>query len=457
VKNKLNFYILSIFLILLANVYSYTQPLTSSAGVVIDKIIAKIDKQIVLKSEYDMLYLQMLTTSKDFDLKLTPCRVLEQIVTNKVLLARAEADSIDVEDKQVEAEMNRRMDYFISQIGSKEKLEAYYKKSVTQLKAELRKQVKEQMLIQKMQETITGKMKVSPGEVKKYFNEIPKDSLPYFSKEVEVGHIVKLPIINRDQKKLAREKLSRIRDLIVNDGESFMRLAAEYSEDPGSARQGGELGFFNKGDLVPEYEAAALKLKPGEISPVIESIFGFHLIQMIERRGNQYNTRHILIKPQSSVSDLEGAAIFLDSLRKKILSDSLSFAKAAKEYSDDQATKENGGMIPDPTGMGGTKIAIENLDPALFFVIDTMKPNQISAPLPYRTEDGKDAYRIIYLKSETPPHQANLKDDYQKIQFAALEEKKNKAINNWFKKVKNEIYIEVDSEFHQCELFKNLN
>ena len=426
-----------------------------SDGVVLDKIIAKVDNQILLKSEYDLAFLQMLQNSKDFDFKITPCKALEQVLTNKMLLAKAEIDSVVVEDKTVENEMNRRMEYFIAQIGSKEKLEAYYNKSINQLKSELRRQVKEQMVIQKMQDNITGKMKVTPGEVKKFFNEIPKDSLPYFSKELEYGHIVKLPIINRDQKKQTREKLDRIRDMIVKDGESFERLAREYSEDPGSGRNGGELGYFKKGDLVPEYEAAALKLKPGETSPVIESIFGFHIIQMIERRGNEFNSRHILLKPVSSETDIDASAKFLDSLRIKINQDSISFAKAAKEHYDDKMTKEAGGMMTDQ--QGSTKIAAESIDPVLYFMLDTMKVGSVSQPIPYRTEDGKEAYRVVFLKSVTQPHQANMKDDYQKIQSSCLQEKRNKAINNWFNKVKSEVFLEIDPEFKDCDIAKGIN
>jgi peptidyl-prolyl cis-trans isomerase SurA len=206
---------------------------------------------------------------------------------------------------------------------------------------------------------------------------------------------------------------------------------------------------------VPEYEAAALKLKPGETSPVTESQFGFHIIQLIERRGNEYNSRHILMKPVSSGNDLEAAATLLDSIRTLIIIDSLKFEKAAKQFSDDRMTKESGGMLADAEN-GSTKIAADKLDPTLFFVIDSMKTGSVSKPIPYRTEEGKDAYRIIYLKSVTQPHQANLKDDYQKIQFATIQEKKNKAINGWFNKTKSEVFIETDPEYKNCSILKGL-
>jgi peptidyl-prolyl cis-trans isomerase SurA len=424
-------------------------------SIILDKIISKVDNQILLKSEYDVAYLQALQQDKKFKFDVTPCVVLEKLLTDKLLLAKAEIDSIVVDEKQVESELDRRMEYFVQSIGSKEKLEAYYNKTVNQLKSELRKQVKEQLVIKKMQDNITAKIKVTPSEVKRFYASIPKDSLPFFSKEFEIGHIVQLPKVSKDQKNLIREKLNNVRKLVIEQGESFERLAKELSEDPQSAREGGILGFFKKGDLVPEYEAAALKLRPNETSPVIESQFGFHIIQLIERRGNEFNSRHILLKPSSSSSDLQSSEHFLDSIRTLILADSISFEKAAKEYSDERATKETGGIISDPES-GSSKIPAEKIDPTLYFILDTMKVGNITRPIPYRTEDGKEAFRIVYFKSVSLPHQANLKDDYLKIQFATVQEKKNKAINTWFNKTKGEVFIQSDPEFSNCDILKGI-
>lgn len=423
---------------------------------VLDKIIAKVDNQVLFRSDFDQAFLAFIQQERGFKIDQTRCKVLEQLITNKMLLAKAEIDSVVVDDKQVDAQLERRMEYFINQIGSKDKLEAYYGKSVTQLKAELRRSVKEQLVVQKMQDNITGKLKITPGEVKKFYNEIPKDSLPFFSKEFEIGHIVKYPLVSKDQKYVTRARLENIRKMVLQEGESFEKLAKQFSEDPISARAGGELGFFSKGELVPEYEAAALKLKPGELSPVVESQFGFHLIQLIERRGNEYNTRHILLKPVSSESDLGSAERYLDSIRTLIVSDSIKFQRAAKEHSDDKNTKETGGIITD-LGANTTKILAENMDPVLMFMLDTMKVGTVSRPIPYRSDDGKEGYRIVYFKSMSEPHQANLKDDYQRIQQAALQEKKNKAINNWFNKTKLELYVEVDPEYKDCDFLKGLN
>ena len=420
---------------------------------VIDKIIAKVDNEIVLKSELEVMFLQYLSNNSTADPGDLRCKVLESLLVNKLMVAKAEIDSVVVEKAQVDDQLDRRMAYFVQQIGSEEKLEEYYGKTVDALKQDLRKQVKEQLVIQKMQDNITGKVKVTPSEVKKYFNSIPKDSLPYFSTEVEVGQIVKAADISKDQKLLARTKLEKIKERITN-GEKFCDLAKEFSDDPGSAKGCGELGFFKKGELVPEYESAALRLKPGELSGMVESEYGYHLIQLIERRANEFSTRHILIKPNSSNKDLASAEKFLDSLRRKILADSISFEKAAKDNSVDKATAINGGLFFDEKS-GTSKLPVEALDPGIFFLIDTMSVGRITKPIKVRLEDGTEAMRIVYFKSKTPPHQANLKDDYQKVFKAALNEKKNRELSAWFDKTKGEVFIDVDKEYQTCKLLMN--
>ncbi|GAA3922234.1 peptidylprolyl isomerase [Hymenobacter algoricola] len=422
----------------------------------VDAIIVKIDNQIVLSSDLEAVYAQQLAQAEGKplppDLR---CKILQSIVLNKLMLAKAETDSVVVEDSQVRNELDRRMAYFVQQIGSEKKLEEYYNKPIKQLKDDLRPQIKEQLVQQKMQESIAGKVTVTPREVRQYFNRAPKDSLPYYSTEVEVGQIVKLAQINPKAKQDAITKLNDIRGRI-QAGEDFATLAKQFSEDPGSAVEGGYLGFFKRKELVPQYEAAALKLEPGQMSPVVESQFGFHLIQLIERKGDSYSTRHILLKAATGNSDVNEAALQLAKLRTRILADSTTFAKAAKDQSDDKNTGSNGGLIPNRQD-GSSYLPLDKIDPAIFFTIDTMKVGHITPPLPYRTDDGKDAMRIIWLKSNTPPHQANLKDDYQKIAQAALNEKKNKALDEWFLKNRGSVYIEVDPRYADCKLLDAVN
>ena len=420
---------------------------------VLDKIIVKIDNQIVLQSELDQFHMQQ-TASGVPDSPDLKCDLLQALVQEKLLLARAEVDSVVVADAIVNNELDQRMNYFISQIGSAEKLDEYYNKSINDLKNDLRRQIRDQMVAEEMRRKIIGNISVTPREVRRFFNQIPRDSLPYYSTEVEVGQIVKHAVISSAQKKEAREKLEAIRQRILN-GEDFQELARLYSEDPGSAPSGGELGFHRKKELVPEYEEAAFRLDPGKLSAVVESQFGFHLIQLIDRRGEEYNTRHILIKPATSQVDLDETASILDSLRTLILADSVSFSKAAKDNSDDPGSKNNGGLLRSPVD-GSPYIPLDKIDPAIFFIIDEMQVGDISEPLPYRTEDGKEAMRIIYLKSRTPPHQANLKDDYQKIQAAALNSKRNKAIEEWFNENKDTVFMEIAPEHSGCNLLQTV-
>ncbi|MDH3709955.1 MAG: peptidylprolyl isomerase, partial [Cyclobacteriaceae bacterium] len=293
-------------------------------------------------------------------------------------------------------------------------------------------------------------LSVTPAEVQAFFNRIPKDSLPYFSAEVSVGQIVKIPEIGRAQKDNAREQLLSYKKR-VEAGESFETLAQKYSQGP-SAPKGGNLGFQYRGNLVPAYEAAALQLEPGKISDPVESEFGFHLIQLIERRGNEYNSRHILLQLEPSEEDLEEVRVYLDSLRTAIITDSLSFEKIAKEYSDDQLTASNGGFMMGETG--SAFVATDQLDFETFLTLDTMKLGNITAPLSYRLEDGKDAMRILYYKDKIKPHQANLLDDYQKISNAALAEKRNRILNSWFDKARNDVFIRIDDEYNNCQILQ---
>lgn len=418
----------------------------------LDRIIAKVDNYIVLQSELSIAYEQFKANMEGTPTADIECKVFETLIINKLMLAKAEIDSVTVDRTAVEEQLERRMQYFVAQVGGADKLEAYYGKSLEDLKSDLRKQVKEQMITQKMQDNITNKIKITPGDVKKFYNGMPKDSLPYFSTEVEIGQLVKKGFVSKAQKNIVIRKLTDIRERILN-GEDFAELAKIYSEDLGSAKLGGEIGFMKKGDLVPPYESAALKLKPGELSGIVESDFGFHLIQFIARKGNEYSTRHILIKASSSKKDISSSVQYLDSIRTEIMNGSMYFQKAAKELSDDKATAPNGGMFQDATS-GDTKMALENIAPAMFFIIDTMKIGSITKPLIFQMEDGTEAVRIVYYKSKTAPHKANLLDDYQKILTATQEEKKNNAINQWFDKTKGEVYIDIHKDYKNCQILQ---
>ncbi|WP_246164361.1 peptidylprolyl isomerase [Xanthovirga aplysinae] len=439
----------AVFALLFCVVSGFAQ---NNNGEVVDKIVAKVDNNIILKSEVENTYNDYLARS-NYRTTIDKCQILESLVIQKVLVAKAEIDSVTVADEQVQANLDRRMQYFISQVGSADKIEEYYGKTIKQFKDELQEQVKEQMVAQQMQDNITADIKVTPAEVRSFFKSIPRDSLPLFDTEVEVAQIVKLPEISKEEKNKTRDLLNNLRSRIVA-GEDFGKLARQYSQDPGSAQFGGEIGFFQRGQLAPEYEATALRLKPGEIASPVESEFGFHLIQLIERRGNEFNTRHILIKPTPTDADLKVAEHYLDSLRQDILDEKITFEKAAKEYSEDKATAATGGFFSDESD-NNLKISTKALDFNIFLTVDTMKVGSITKPLEFTTKDGKKAARILFYKDRIKAHQANLKQDYQKIYMATLNEKKTDAINEWFKTAKNDVFIQIDEEYDKCKILED--
>jgi peptidyl-prolyl cis-trans isomerase SurA len=316
-----------------------------------------------------------------------------------------------------------------------------------QVRLELREQIREQMIVSKMEEEMTKGLNVTPSEVKKFFNKIPKDSLPYFSASVEVAQIVKIAKVSDAQKSKTKAELSDIRNQILA-GADFSALAKKYSDDPSVLSNGGEMGWSARGRMVPEFEATAFRLKPKEISMPFESPFGIHIMQLIERRGNEYSSRHILISPKPSPEDIVKTTRYLDSIRTLIVNDSIKFQKAAKEHSDDVPTKGNGGFFSDRDG--GVHLTVDELDPIVFFKLDSMEIGKISEPITYRTDDGKDAVRILFYKGRTAPHQASLETDWTKIQAATLNEKKDKVLQKWFQKARADVFISIDRAYNNC-------
>ncbi len=423
---------------------SYAQ---ENEGFVVDKIIAKVDNYIVIKSELERAYQDYLTNGGSPSPE-ARCQYLAMLVRNKLMLAKAEIDSVVVLDAEVDLNTQNRMDMILSQSGkTANELEALYGKTLEQVRLELRDQIREQMLVSKMEETMTDGIVVTPADVKRFYGKIPKDSLPYFSASVEVAQIVKIAKVSEEQKNKTRTQLIGIRDRILA-GEDFATLAKQYSDDPTVISNGGEMGWSARGRMVPEFEATAFKLKPKELSMPFESAFGMHIMQLIERRGNEYQSRHILISPEPSGDDIKQATRYLDSLRNLIVNDSITFQKAAKEYSDDVQTKGNGGFFSDRDG--GVHLTVDELDPIVFFKLDSMKIGAVSEPITYRTDDGKDAVRILYYKSRTAPHQASLNQDWTKIQAATLNEKKDKVLQKWFQKARADVFINIDPTYDNC-------
>lgn len=414
---------------------------------VVDEIIAKVDNYIVLKSELDRAYLDYLANGGRPGEE-TRCQFLALLIRNKLMMAKAEIDSVVVLDEEVDANTQSRINMILAQSGnSAQQLEAIYGKSMEQIRLELRDQIKEQMVVREMERTISADITVTPAEVKRFFARIPEDSLPYFSAEVEVAQIVRKAKINDEQKEVTRRELMDIRDRILK-GEDFNELAKKHSDDPSVTYNGGDMGWVGRGQMVPEYEATAFRLEKNEISQPFETEYGFHIMQLLDRRGNEYHSRHILISPEPSEEDVQDAIDFLDSIRTLIINDSLTFQKAAREFSDDVLTKGNGGFFTDSEG--SMRIPVDELDPYVFLTIDSMKVGDISRPIAYRTDDGKQAARILFYKSRIGPHEASLDRDWQRIQAAALNEKKNRLLQKWFENARHDVFINIDEAYDYC-------
>jgi peptidyl-prolyl cis-trans isomerase SurA len=376
------------------------------------------------------------------------CIILEDLILQKLMVNQAEKDSIEVTDAQVDAELDKKIRYFVAQIGSVEELENYLGKSIAQIKDDFREKIRDQLLVQQMQSKIAGEVKVSPAEVRAFYNSIPKDSLPFVESEIQIAQIVRKPPVNIAEKERVFKEISDIRQRIL-DGKSFASMAAFYSEDVGSAAKGGELGFVGRGDLVPEFEAAAFQLKGKEISPVIESMYGYHIIQLIERRGELINVRHILMAPKASPDDLDKARVKLDSILQQIRLGSISFEDAAQRFSDDVDSKNNAGLMVN-SATGSTLFEISQLDQSLFFVVDKLKVGEISEPVVVRSGEKKEAYRIAMLRSRTEPHVANLEEDYQRILSAAENEKREKKVREWIARKRKSFFVKINPDYTWC-------
>ena len=412
----------------------------------IDGVRAIIGNEIILTSDIETQYQQYLAQgyTNRGEIK---CRIIEDLLYQNLLLNQAKIDSLEISEQEIDSELEKRIRYFIGQVGSKEKLEEFYGKSIIEIKSEFRDLINDQLRSQRMQGSITAGVKVTPSEVKIYFNSLPKDSLPMIEAEVEISQIVIKPEISHQEKDRIKNKLLSFKERITK-GEDFKVLATLYSDDPGSAKNGGELGFVGRGDLEPALEAAAYKLKGDEISKIIKSEFGYHIIQLIERRGEQINVRHILLKPKVSSTQLMETKGQIEKVAKQISNGEITFEKAALDFSDDES-KNNEGLLINPNS-GSSMFIMKDLDPAIYFVIEKMAKGEISAPIIMQSEDGQKAYRIVKLRKKTIAHTANLIEDYDKIRNVALQEKKQKTINKWLEEKIAKTYIKLEAELRDC-------
>lgn len=427
---------------------------------VVDKVVAVVGKNIILLSDVESQYAQY-RMQGDIEGSSTAmhCAILEELMFQKLLLNQAEMDSLNVTDNEVEMEMNRRISDLLGHYGSQEKLETIFNKSMSEIKEELRRLVKEKSLQDQVRAGILKNVVVTPAEVKAFYNSLPSDSVPMVDEQYEIMQIVKRPPVSIDEKLAIKDQLYQIRKRILDGESSFSTMAILYSEDSGSATKGGELGFTGRGEFAPEFEMVAFNLRDGEISEVVETQFGFHIIQLIERRGDYVNCRHILLTAKVPVEALEKAQHELDSAAALIRNGDLTFEEACLKFSDDDS-KTNGGYLGSP--MGGNRISLQDIRELerypsfgefknLSFVLPKLEVGVVSDPMPMTTNDNKDAFRLVMVKNKIPAHKANLVDDYALIQSWALNQKNQEMISNWIKSKAKKAFVKIDEDFKDCD------
>ncbi len=415
---------------------------------IVDEIVATVGDKKILFSDIEREYFQYLAQGNDPDPDLR-CSILESLLTQKLMINQAQVDSIEVTDLQVEMSLDQRMQYFINQIGSEEKLEEYFNKSVIEIKEDNRDAIREQLLTESMRSEIVKDLTITPSEIRAFYRNLPPDSIPYINAQVEVSQIVLYPASSDEAVLEVRERLLDLRQRIIN-GENFATLAVLYSEDPGSAAKGGDIGYVFKGEVDPEYAKAAGALKTGQVSRIVESAFGYHIIQLLDRAGDRIHTRHILMKPKISLEEKFKTQERLDSLLTLIRLDSIKFETAAALFSGDKDTRLNGGQLINPQ-TGNARFELDQFDTRDYVVINKLSVGEISDS--YETVDnkGKVIFKIIKLKSRSNPHVANLKEDYNLFKQMATANKENEIFMNWISDKIKTTYIKIDDKFRNCD------
>ena len=422
----------------------------------IDKIVAQVGDNIVLLSDLQGQRIQAIQAQVEIDEQFD-CRVLEELMYQFLLLNQAKLDSLEVSDAQVDAEMENRLRVIEAQIGSRQKMEEFYGKTVTQIKKEFKENIRDQLLAQDMERQITSEVSVTPRDVENFYNNIPKDSIPFINSKLQFQQIVIYPEITQADKQLSVDKLTKIREDIVSGKKTFSTMAIIHSMDPGSSKKGGEISA-SRGMMVPQFEATAFKMEIGQVSEVFETDYGYHILQLLDRKGDDYKCRHILIIPEYSDDAIQMAAVRLDSAYKKLIANKIEWDDAVRLFSNDDATKENNGIITNPI-TGDQQWDMEDLnqvDQQIYLLTDQLDKGDISQPSLYTNfMERKEGVRIVRLMERTPPHTANLRDDYSLIQKAAENDKKQKIIQSWIaSKIKN-AYVKIDSDYHSCEFRNN--
>jgi len=424
--------------------FSSAAALAQPKKVVADKIISIVGDRIILYSDIQNSLADIQRQGGAIP-ENGECLLMEQAVLSKVLMLQAEKDSLPVSEEEVEAELDQKIRYYINQLGSQAALEELANKTIYQIKDDARESVREQKLAAAMQRKIVENVRITPTEVKAFYDKIPKDSLPYYETELEIGQIIVYPKASRDIEQYIVSQMNNYKKQIESKVVTFEQLAKQVSEDPGSKDRGGQYQVNrNEKTWDPVFLSTAFRLKEGEVSAPVKSKFGYHLIQMVQRNGDDAIVRHILRIPPITDDEIKLAKIKLDTVRSKIIAGTMGFNEAASRYSDDETSKFAGPFI---TGRdGSTYVTIDLLDKDMVGMLEKMKPGDISQPTPFEADQGKKGVRIVYLKTRTSPHRMNMHDDYSKISAFALEEKKSKALEKWVKERIPTYYIMVDNE-----------
>jgi len=425
---------------------------------IVDEVIWIIGDDAILRSDVENMRLEMQVEGQRISGD-PYCVIPEQMAIQKLYLHQAKLDSVDVSESRVFQEAEARINNWINQVGSKEKLEEYMKQSVTAIRDKLRQTMKEQYMVSSMQQKLVGNVKVTPADVRAFYNRIPEDSLPFIPTTVEVQIITVEPTIALEEIDDVKRRLREYTELTTSGQREFSTLARLYSEDTESARRGGELGFVGKGTLVPEFAAAAFDLNdPKRVSRIVETEYGYHIIQLIEKRGDRINVRHILLKPRVSESELAEATVRLDSIRGDIFSEKFTFEEAATYLSHDKDTRNNKGLLVNvgrgtnySENIGTSRFEMAELPPEIGKVVYGMQVGDVSQPFTMINSKQKDVVAIVKLKSRIEGHKASLSEDYQALKEMVEDEKREEILDKWVVQKIKDTYIRINDNWKNCD------
>ena len=421
---------------------------------VIDEVVWVVGDEAILKSDVESERLNAQYEGRKFDGD-PYCIIPEQLAVQKLFLHQAAIDSIEVSEQEVIGQVERRTNWLIEQVGgSKEKLEEYYNKTSTQIREMLRENIRDGLTVQKMQQHIVGEIKITPAEVRRYFKDLPQDSIPFVPTQVEVQIVTLEPKIPLEEVERVKKTLRDYTDGINSGKMSFATYARFYSEDPGTARRGGELGFMGKGELVPEYANVAFNLQdPNKVSKIVETEFGFHIIQLIEKRGDRINTRHILLKPKVEEKDLEAALVRLDSIADDIRNQKFTFDDAATYISQDKDTKNNHGLMANKN-TGTARFEMQDLaqvSQEVAKMVENMNVGEISRAFTMINDKGKEVCAIVKLKSRINGHKATISEDYQRLKASVMEKRSEDKLEKWIKEKQKHTYVRINEKWQKCD------